>query len=202
MDIQRRLEREGVLMTPQYGSVGYRLDFACSHPKRPSDMVLAIEADGAMYNSGHTARERDRLRQEVLEGKGWRFHRIWSTDWFKDPDGETKKAVVVWKRAVEDSDAAGSRRAVVEDKDEDEPIVAVGGYIPARNARPPVSAGLRIEKYKAHQLMELAEWILSDTLLRTDDALMLEMRKELGFKRGGKRIDAALMSAIRTVRDI
>ena len=205
MDIQRRLEREGVPMTPQYGSVGYRLDFACSHPRRPGDMVLAIEADGAMYHSGHTARERDRLRQEVLEGKGWRFHRIWSTDWFKDPDGETKKAVAAWKRAVEDSDAVGGRRAAVADRDEDEPIVAVGGDrggdIPARKARPPVTAGLRIEKYKAYQLVELAEWILSDTLLRTDDVLMLEMRKELGFKRGGKRIDAALMSAIRTVRD-
>ena len=205
MDIQRRLEREGVPVTPQYGSVGYRLDFACSHPRRPGDMVLAIEADGAMYHSGHTARERDRLRQQVLEDKGWRFHRIWSTDWFKAPDGETKKAVAAWNRAVEDSDAARSRRMEAEENDEDERIVVDdrdgGGHAPVRAVRPPVVAGQRIEKYKAYQLVELAEWILSDTLLRTDDELMLEMRNELGFKRGGKRIDAALMSAIRMVRD-
>lgn len=158
-------------------------------------MVLAIEADGATYHSGHTARERDRLLQEVLEGKGWRFHRIWSTDWFKYPDGETKKAVEAWQRAVEYSDEVGERRTWILEHDGDG-----GGVAPARRARPSIAAGLRIEKYKVCQLVELAEWILSDTLLRTDDELMLEMRKELGFKRGGKRVDAAIMAAMRLAR--
>ena len=45
-------------------------------------MVLAIECDGARYHSSPTARDRDRLRQDHLERLGWRFHRIWSTDWF------------------------------------------------------------------------------------------------------------------------
>jgi very-short-patch-repair endonuclease len=44
--------------------------------------MLAIECDGATYHRALWARERDRLRQEVLENLGWRFHRIWSTDWF------------------------------------------------------------------------------------------------------------------------
>ena len=63
MDIQRRLEREGVPVAPQYGATGYRPDFACSQPERRGDMVLAIEADGAMYHSGNPARDRDRVRQ-------------------------------------------------------------------------------------------------------------------------------------------
>ena len=54
-------------------------------------MVLAIECDGASYHSSQTARDRDRLRQEQLERLGWRFHRIWSTDWFADPAGEVQR---------------------------------------------------------------------------------------------------------------
>ena len=79
LDVMNRLTSQGIPVTPQYAVSGYRIDFACAHPDRPGQMVLAIEADGASYHSGHTARERDRLRQQVLEDKGWRFHRIWST---------------------------------------------------------------------------------------------------------------------------
>ncbi len=53
--------------------------------------MLAIECDGATYHSSPTARDRDRLRQEQLERLGWRFHRIWSTDWFADPDAEVAR---------------------------------------------------------------------------------------------------------------
>ncbi len=48
-----------------------------------------VECDGATYHSSATARDRDRLRQSVLEGLGWRFHRIWSTDWFRNTHGES-----------------------------------------------------------------------------------------------------------------
>ena len=54
-------------------------------------MVLAVEADGAAYHSSQSARDRDRLRQQQLENLGWTFHRIWSTDWFRDPDAEVAK---------------------------------------------------------------------------------------------------------------
>ena len=49
-------------------------------------------------------------------------------------------------------------------------------------------------------LVALAEWVLSDTLLRTDDELLRELRQELGFKRGGSRINAALTEAIGIAR--
>ena len=45
---------------------------------------------GANYHGALWARERDRQRQDILEGLGWRFHRIWSTDWFfrREPEIE------------------------------------------------------------------------------------------------------------------
>ena len=76
LDVRDRLTEKGIPITPQYGVSGFRIDFACAHPDQPGRMVLAIEADGASYHSAHTARDRDRLRQQVLEDKGWRFHRI------------------------------------------------------------------------------------------------------------------------------
>jgi hypothetical protein len=68
-------------------------------------LVLAIECDGASYHSSPTARDRDRLRQQMLEGLGWRFHRIWSTDWFLRRDGEIERAVEAYRRAVAHAEA-------------------------------------------------------------------------------------------------
>ncbi len=53
--------------------------------------VCGIECDGFSYHSSETARDRDRLRQQVLEGRGWDIHRIWSTDWFKDRNGQIER---------------------------------------------------------------------------------------------------------------
>ncbi|HET6375095.1 MAG TPA: hypothetical protein VFF88_03525 [Methylocella sp.] len=73
------------------GSAGFKIDLAVRDPARPERYILAIECDGASYHSGLWARERDRLRQQVLEGLGWRFYRIWSTDWFYHRAEEMEK---------------------------------------------------------------------------------------------------------------
>ena len=78
---------------PQVGTAGYFIDIAVKDPDYPGRYVLAIECDGASYHSSRSARDRDRLRQSVLEGLGWNFHRIWSTDWFRNPQQEITRAV-------------------------------------------------------------------------------------------------------------
>ncbi len=73
--------------------------------------MLAIECDGATYHSALWARERDRLRQEVLEGLGWRIHRIWSTDWFYRRDQQMRKlkaAVIAAGGGVEEPSPAAA----------------------------------------------------------------------------------------------
>jgi very-short-patch-repair endonuclease len=81
-DIAHEIRRLGYPVDPQVGSGGFRIDLGVLHPDRPGQYILAVECDGASYHSALWARERDRLRQEVLENLAWRFHRIWSTDWF------------------------------------------------------------------------------------------------------------------------
>ena len=77
----------------QIGSAGYFIDLGVKDPERPGRYLLGIECDGATYHSAQSARDRDRLRQQVLEGLGWRIHRIWSTDWFNSPDRALTRVV-------------------------------------------------------------------------------------------------------------
>ncbi|MEG1567578.1 MAG: DUF4011 domain-containing protein, partial [Anaerovoracaceae bacterium] len=93
------LDRKGYKLGTQVGCSGYRIDMAVKHPTLTGQYVLGIECDGAAYHSARTARERDRLRQDVLEKMGWKIYRIWSTDWIKDPVTEGAKLI----EAVEDA---------------------------------------------------------------------------------------------------
>lgn len=81
-DVAEVIRRLGYPCDHQVGSAGFKIDLGVRHPDRPGRYILAVECDGAAYHSALWARERDRLRQDVLEGLGWRFHRVWSTDWF------------------------------------------------------------------------------------------------------------------------
>ena len=85
------LRQKGFEVIPQVGVAGFFIDLAVRHPTKPGTYVLGIECDGASYHSGRSARDRDRLRQEILENQGWRIHRIWSTDWFKSRNAEIKR---------------------------------------------------------------------------------------------------------------
>jgi transcription elongation GreA/GreB family factor len=77
----------GYEIKPQLGVAGFFIDMAVRNPDRPGEFLAGIECDGATYHSGFSVRDRDRIRQEILESLGWRgrIHRIWSTDWFYDP---------------------------------------------------------------------------------------------------------------------
>lgn len=89
------LELCGYSCTPQLGVAGYRIDLAVKHPRYPGAYLAAIECDGAAYHSGRSARDRDRIRQEILERLGWkaRIYRIWSTDWYRAPAHEMGRLV-------------------------------------------------------------------------------------------------------------
>ncbi len=89
--VARALEQAGYACTAQVGVAGFFIDIAVRHPDRAGGYLLGVECDGATYHSAKSVRDRDRLRQMVLEGLGWQIHRIWSTDWFKDPDSEIRR---------------------------------------------------------------------------------------------------------------
>ena len=83
-----RLKAAGYVAHPQVGVAGYRIDVGIIHPDKPGSYILGLECDGATYHSSKAARDRDRLRQSVLEELNWRIHRVWSTDWYRDAERE------------------------------------------------------------------------------------------------------------------
>lgn len=110
-DVLAVLRERGWKVTPQVGVSGYRIDLAVEHPDRPGAFLLAIECDGATYHGSLYARERDRLRQAVLEGLGWNVYRIWSTDWWYDREGQIEKLASALEAALQASRSQGEAQA-------------------------------------------------------------------------------------------
>ena len=96
--VAERLRQHGYEVIPQVGVSGYFIDLAVVNPQQPGTYLLGVECDGATYHSSKAARDRDRLRQEVLERLGWKLYRIWSTDWFTNSTAETEKLIAYLRR--------------------------------------------------------------------------------------------------------
>jgi very-short-patch-repair endonuclease len=202
-DVQDALRSQRIQLIPQYGVSKYRIDFAAKHPRRPGRLVLAIECDGASYHSSYTARDRDRLRQQHLEALGWRFHRIWSTDWFMRRDQEIVRAVAAYNAAVahvdrSDGPVGGSESTLLNNGSglSHTPPSFTAGSSNFGRPRPTVPKRASIEEYQPSELISLITSIESDGRLRTDQELIDEMVKTLGFKRRGSRIEEAIRKAI------
>ncbi len=99
IDIAREIRAMGFEVDYQVGTAGFRIDLGIRDPEKPGRYILAVECDGATYHSALWARERDRLRQDVLEGFGWQFHRVWSTDWFHRRDQEIERLRIALEKA-------------------------------------------------------------------------------------------------------
>lgn len=106
--IKAAIEAKGWELRPQIGVSGFRIDLGVVHPDHAGVYLAGIECDGATYHGSATARDRDKVRQAVLENLGWKILRIWSTDWFKNP-----KAVVerIHDALTEHLEADRERRA-------------------------------------------------------------------------------------------
>lgn len=89
--VYKSLTEKGYSVTSQVGCSNYKIDLAVRDKNNPNKFLVGIECDGPTYNSCATVRDRDRLRQEVLERLGWKMYRIWSTDWFKNPTEQLEK---------------------------------------------------------------------------------------------------------------
>ena len=215
--VAARLRTRDFDVDHQVGSAGFFIDLAVRDPSRPGRYVLGIECDGAAYHSARSARDRDRLRQQVLEGLGWRIHRIWSTDWFRNPDmelGKTESAIRMARAAATGappaSDPASSpafeavttakpRDAVKPLEREPEPEVEV-----VAPTRPYEVADLRIGELwvPLHEMPPgtLAKWIGRVVEVESPihlDEVMARVRTAAGVGRSGSRIRAQMGLGVR-----
>jgi len=171
------------------------------HPTKPGRYVLAIECDGATYHSSYTARDRDRLRQQQLEGLGWRFHRIWSTDWFMRKEDEIQRATKAFREAVEFADKLEGG-LVPSNHNGNGNHTEYVSTTPKRDPRPPVPMRASINQYTQDEIIQLLKWVTSDGQLRTNDQIIDEMTALLGFSRRGSRIESVIQCAIDSWRPL
>lgn len=101
LEVCEFLRQNGYDVDTQVGCSNFRIDLGIKRHDT-SDYVLAVECDGATYHSSKNARDRDRLRQQILENMGWKFYRIWSTDWFKNTSVEKERLLKAAKEAMID----------------------------------------------------------------------------------------------------
>ncbi|EGJ51741.1 DUF4011 domain-containing protein [Desulfocurvibacter africanus] len=91
--VAKALQQQGYTTVYQVGVAGFFIDIGVLDRRTGSRYLLGIECDGATYHSARSVRDRDILRQEMLESRGWTIHRIWSTDWFKSPEREIQRVL-------------------------------------------------------------------------------------------------------------
>lgn len=196
-EVERALAARGLNVRRQIGCGGFRIDLALVHPEKPGRFVLGIECDGATYHSSVTARDRDRLRQEVLEELEWRIHRIWSTDWVRNPGRQIEQVLAAYNEEIARSDSdetvhppsSGSADRL---EDEEKPILRIRRDVDENTG----------SSYSS--IDEVPEAVIRNTVLQllrrygqtTREELIKSVSRQLGFLRTGRKIQQKIDSII------
>jgi very-short-patch-repair endonuclease len=202
--VARALQGLGYDIKPQIGVAGFFIDLAVVDPKRPGRYVLGIECDGATYHSARSARDRDRLRQEVLELQGWRIHRIWSTDWYKRPTQELRRAVdaievalaVVPDRQNSPSGTSGPHPATMVERElavEVDEVIRADPYIEASFSAP---NGLPPHETPASVISDVIRRIVEIEGPVHEEEVGRRVARLWGLQRAGARIQKATKAGL------
>ena len=210
------LRDRGYTIHPQVGVAGFYIDIGVVDPMAEGRYLLGIECDGATYHSARSARDRDRLRQAVLEDLGWQLHRIWSTDWFRDPTAELQRTInaIEKARATSTMPARLPRRVTKTGPGTDTSVrrqapfqrpTAPGpdGAVPYKQAQ--IQASLRWDQ-QLHQVnaTTMARWIM-DVVTQEGPVHTATATKRIteavGVSRAGSRIQSAVQRGVRAARD-
>jgi len=188
---------------PQVGVAGYRIDIAVRDPSRPGAYALAVECDGAMYHSSKVARDRDRLRQQVLEGLGWRIHRIWGTSWYRDRSGQERRLRAAIEAAMQGRPVERPRETHVtavpdvriEAVDFDAPPSWTEPYRPANLGRAHTYHEMHLPEAR-NELRRLIETVVRLEGPVHEERVLQAVRKAWGSGRAGSRIRDAFDRAV------
>jgi hypothetical protein len=130
-EIKEYIESLGYCVDCQIGEAGFRIDLGVKLRAEDADYMCGVECDGATYHTGWTARTNDIWRQDILESKGWKILRVWSTHWFDNPTDTKAKlkqelediaAPLCWDEAVQGDDELLSESIIETVPDETIPI--------------------------------------------------------------------------------
>lgn len=210
--VAKALQDRGYQVHRQVGLAGFFIDLAVADAERPGRYLLGIECDGAAYHDSRSARDRDRLRQSVLESHGWNIHRVWSTDWFHRPNEQLDliAARVEGAKAEHDAHKANPHARAVPFEIvtiEREDITEIGLMV--ANDEPGNDRSYReaVLVCPPHAPAELHEATTGVLITLVEDAVRIEgpvhsdevierIRSAWGLKRAGQRIQQVITAAI------
>ncbi|MGV8041082.1 MAG: DUF3320 domain-containing protein [Thermoanaerobaculaceae bacterium] len=198
--VAETLRSHGLQVDHQVGTGGYFLDLAVRDPRQPGRYLLAIECDGASYHSARWARDRDRLRQEALERLGWRFHRIWSTDWYRNRDREVRRLLTAVEAAGSSSARPVAPAARTEPGSHAHSATVPSAQSPATalSAEPYKLADLQlplVDELHRVQTSYLANWVEQVTAVESP-VHFDEVCARIVAATGGERVGSRIRSAI------
>jgi very-short-patch-repair endonuclease len=191
-EVAAALIRCGLQPVSQVGCGGFRIDLALKHPDRPGHFCLAIECDGATYHSSHTARDRDRIRQTVLENLGWTIIRVWSTDWVRNPDRQVERIMAAYEKSL--LSPLNPEPESQDDVEEDlEPTFIQKEDDQQRRAKLSFDS---IDEVPNDTIDSAAIYVLTQAGAMAVDDLIRQTSRELGFRRTGQKIRARIESRL------
>jgi very-short-patch-repair endonuclease len=182
-EVGDELARRGLTVHRQVGCGGYRIDIAVADPAQGGKYLLGVECDGATYHSAATARDRDRLRQAVLEGLGWRLVRVWSADWVRDRERQVRRIL----SALDSAKTPTTPREVGTEKYQ---------YIKRRAPKTSHTEYESIETVPEAALNDAIAGALTDFGSMPAEDLISAVAKRLGFKRAGPKIRERVAEAV------
>ncbi|WP_425613631.1 AAA domain-containing protein [Anatilimnocola sp. NA78] len=191
LEVATALIRHGLHPAVQVGCGGFRIDLALKHPQRPGEFCLGIECDGATYHSSKTARDRDRIRQTVLEHLGWKMIRIWSTDWIRNPDRQIARVLAAFEKAS----AQSSNRTSGIEANSDEVLDDLKLRIDVKAVSTDIVFSSIREVPEGH-LHNTFQTIVKRGGAIDLEGLIQQSSRNLGFGRTGKQIRQRLEKAI------
>ena len=206
--VRRAVESLGYRVDTQVGVAGFFIDLAVVDTSCSGRYLLGIECDGAAYHASRSARDRDRLRQAVLEDHGWIIHRIWSTDWFQRHSEELQKVADAIARAEGNrpssshhraptdgnADPANTIRRSTTSRFSEDGLQAMA--VTYREAKFPVSRRLTPDELTSEDMSGILMRIVQEEGPVHEDEVLVRVRDLWGFGRAGGRIQGAVAKAI------
>jgi very-short-patch-repair endonuclease len=186
--VAKALESKNLSLQRHIGCSAFKIDLALTDPADPSRFVLGIECDGPSYRDAASARDRDRLREQVLQSLGWRIIRVWSTDWARDPDRQIALILQAYQSALASPNPPAPQ---------DPPTLAplANTLLPSAPSSPPEDFD-KIDQVPQSLIIQTVLATLDQFGAMSPEDLFLTTAKKLGFARTGPRIKEALTLAL------
>ena len=225
-DVAGEIRRMGYNVIPQVGCSGYRIDIGVIDPANLGCFLLGVACDGATYRSSYSARDRDRLREQVLKKLGWRIYRVWVPTWVARRESEVKRLKDALEQARElqvekeapnaDPDPVENRESLSQEVDVRK--VQFGGiekigvpykvcelkakfnpYVGVRISRYPYSS-VRKNEFHFPWNRELQSYLLAELVRKEGpvhfDYAVQRLAAAWGLKRAGHKVNHATREAL------